>query len=160
MSLGSCRRCGVEVFRARFVRDAQGYLCVGCYGVERNEAAGLDGDGNAFRPMIFEEGLTWNQATVAPEDAEFLETRKFTVVEIARWFGGPPCECPECRPAPAAQFKAAESEYLFASGAGTLSDEHRAWLYNDGAGRPYASGTYTSGSTANTYSNGEMWVAS
>jgi len=153
MSLGSCRRCGAEVFRARFVRDAQGYLCVGCYGVERNEAAGLDGDGNAFRPMIFEEGLTWNQATLAPEDAQFLDTRKFTVVEIARWFGGPPCECPECRPAPAAQFVKASSEYLRLSADGlVLTAQEREWLRNA------ASGTYTSGSTANTYSNGEMWV--
>ena len=48
------------------------------------------GADNAFRPMILEEGLTWNQATLAPEDAEFLETRKFTVEEIARWFGVPP----------------------------------------------------------------------
>jgi HK97 family phage portal protein len=48
------------------------------------------GVSNAFRPMVLEEGMTWQQATVPPEDAQLLETRKFEVEEIARWFGVPP----------------------------------------------------------------------
>lgn len=40
--------------------------------------------------MILEEGLKYQPISVPPEDAQFLETRKFSVNEIARWFGIPP----------------------------------------------------------------------
>ena len=45
---------------------------------------------NAHRPAILEEGLKWQSLTVNPEDAQFLETRKFQVSEICRIFGVPP----------------------------------------------------------------------
>lgn len=45
---------------------------------------------NAHKPAILEEGLKWQSLTVAPEDAQFLETRKFQVSEICRIFGVPP----------------------------------------------------------------------
>jgi hypothetical protein len=39
---------------------------------------------------ILEEGMEFKQGSMPLKDAEFLETRKFQVTEIARWFGIPP----------------------------------------------------------------------
>jgi HK97 family phage portal protein len=39
---------------------------------------------------LIEDGMTWTSVGVAPEEAQFLETRKFQVAEIARMFGVPP----------------------------------------------------------------------
>ncbi len=44
----------------------------------------------AHRVAILEEGMTWQQVGIPPEDAQFLETRKFQVSEIARMFHVPP----------------------------------------------------------------------
>ncbi|MBC7193875.1 phage portal protein, partial [Marinobacter sp.] len=44
----------------------------------------------AHRVAILEEGMTWQQVGIPPEDAQFLETRKFQVTEIARIFHIPP----------------------------------------------------------------------
>lgn len=35
-------------------------------------------------------GATWKPITITPENAQFLETRKHQVGEVARWFGVPP----------------------------------------------------------------------
>lgn len=48
---------------------------------------GLD---NAHRIAILEEGMKYSQIGIPPEDAQFLETRKFQVTEIARIFRIPP----------------------------------------------------------------------
>ncbi|MFA4973654.1 MAG: phage portal protein [bacterium] len=45
---------------------------------------------NALRLAILEEGMKYQQVGIPPEDAQFLETRKFQVREIARWFHVPP----------------------------------------------------------------------
>jgi HK97 family phage portal protein len=39
---------------------------------------------------IFEDGMEWQSISMTNDDAQFLETRRFTVTEIARWFGIPP----------------------------------------------------------------------
>ncbi|WP_171804992.1 phage portal protein [Mahella australiensis] len=44
----------------------------------------------SHRVAILEEGMTWQQVGIPPEDAQFLETRKFQVSEIARIFHVPP----------------------------------------------------------------------
>lgn len=49
--------------------------------------SGLSG---AQRVAILEQGLKWQTIGIPPEDAQFLETRKFQVIEIARFFGVPP----------------------------------------------------------------------
>jgi HK97 family phage portal protein len=49
--------------------------------------AGLDG---AHRVAILEDGVGFKTLSVPPEDAQFLETRKYTVTDIARAFGVPP----------------------------------------------------------------------
>lgn len=42
------------------------------------------------RVAVLDGGLEWQAVSIPPEDAQFLETRQFQVVEIARWFGVPP----------------------------------------------------------------------
>jgi HK97 family phage portal protein len=45
---------------------------------------------NDGRPMVLDNGLQWQQLTMKSTDAEMLESRKFSVEEIARIFGVPP----------------------------------------------------------------------
>ncbi len=45
---------------------------------------------NAHRMMILEEGMKWSQIGINPDDAQFLESRKFSVTETARLFNIPP----------------------------------------------------------------------
>jgi len=45
---------------------------------------------NKHRLMLLEEGMKWHQMGLAPEDSQFLETRKFQIAEIARIFRVPP----------------------------------------------------------------------
>lgn len=45
---------------------------------------------NAHRMMILEEGMKWHQIGINPDDAQFLESRKFSVTEVARMFNVPP----------------------------------------------------------------------
>lgn len=42
------------------------------------------------KPAILEDGLKWQSMGVPPEQAQFLETRKFQISEIARMFRIPP----------------------------------------------------------------------
>lgn len=49
-----------------------------------------EGLSNSHRLRILEEGMKAHVVTVPPEEAQFLETRKFQVTEIARAFGVPP----------------------------------------------------------------------
>ena len=48
-----------------------------------SQTMGLD---RAHRLMILEEGMKWHDIGIAPELAQFLETRKFQVEEIARFY--------------------------------------------------------------------------
>ncbi|MBP0438430.1 phage portal protein [Tianweitania sediminis] len=42
------------------------------------------------RPMLLDNGLTWTQLSINPQDAQMLESRKFGGEEICRIFGVPP----------------------------------------------------------------------
>ncbi|MFF0867638.1 phage portal protein [Nonomuraea sp. NPDC003560] len=48
---------------------------------------GLD---NAQRVAILEEGMDWETIGLPPEDAQFLQTRRFGVTDMARWLRLPP----------------------------------------------------------------------
>ena len=48
------------------------------------------GSGKAGKTAILEEGMSFTQIGIPPDDAQFLETRKFQVDDIARWYGVPP----------------------------------------------------------------------
>lgn len=55
-------------------------------GLQRKFAGAI----NAGRPMVLEGGLSWQQLAIDPEDAQMLESRRFSVEEICRFFGVPP----------------------------------------------------------------------
>lgn len=42
------------------------------------------------RPMLLDNGLTWQQLSINPEDAQMLESRKFSGEQVCRLFGVPP----------------------------------------------------------------------
>lgn len=48
------------------------------------------GMANAHGTIVLDKGATFTQLTIPPEDAQFLESRRFQVVEVCRWFGLPP----------------------------------------------------------------------
>jgi len=45
---------------------------------------------NALSLAVLEEGMTYQRVGVPPEDAQFLESRSFSVVDICRWYRVPP----------------------------------------------------------------------
>jgi len=48
------------------------------------------GAGKQHSVALLEEGLAWTAMSVSPEEAQFLETRKFQAEEVARLFNVPP----------------------------------------------------------------------
>ena len=52
--------------------------------------AAFRGSANANKVAILEEGMKYTPISIAPEQAQFLETRKFQIDEIARIFRIPP----------------------------------------------------------------------
>jgi HK97 family phage portal protein len=48
------------------------------------------GSGRSHLPGVLTGGATWTPISINPEEAQFLETRKFQVTEIARLYGIPP----------------------------------------------------------------------
>lgn len=57
--------------------------------LQESVAAQISGE-NALKPFILEEGMKWRPMTIPPEEAQFLESRKFQVAEICRWYRVPP----------------------------------------------------------------------
>lgn len=47
-------------------------------------------EGNASRLYVLEANMKYEQLSMSPEDQQLLDTRKFTVEEICRWFDVPP----------------------------------------------------------------------
>ncbi|MAG50010.1 phage portal protein [archaeon] len=45
---------------------------------------------NASKPLILEEGLKYQPISIPPDNAQFLETRRFNIEDVARWFNLPP----------------------------------------------------------------------
>ena len=45
---------------------------------------------NSNKMLILEEGLKFNSTSIPPDAAQFLQTREFSVIDIARWFNLPP----------------------------------------------------------------------
>jgi HK97 family phage portal protein len=48
------------------------------------------GPDNGHRIAVLDEGMKYTQIGLPPEDSQFLQTRQFQIVEIARWFRTPP----------------------------------------------------------------------
>jgi len=56
-------------------------------GTWKKEHRGAGSNGGV---AVLEPGQKFKQVTINPEEAQFLESRKFGVTEICRWFGVPP----------------------------------------------------------------------
>lgn len=52
--------------------------------------AGFQGSANAHKISVLEDGMKYHQISISPNEAQFLETRKFSVNEICRIFKVPP----------------------------------------------------------------------
>ena len=52
--------------------------------------AGFGGSSNAHKVAVLEEGMKYTPIAISPNEAQFLETRKFQIDEIARIFQVPP----------------------------------------------------------------------
>lgn len=50
----------------------------------------MAGPSNAKKTMVLDEGMAWTPISTSPVDNETLESRKFSIIEIARVFGVPP----------------------------------------------------------------------
>lgn len=50
----------------------------------------LGGSNNVNKIVVLEEGMKYTAISIAPDQAQFLETRKFQINEIARIFRVPP----------------------------------------------------------------------
>lgn len=57
--------------------------------VKEGWETGNSGVSNAHRPAVLFGGATWQPLSVAPENAQFLQTRQFVREEICGWFGVP-----------------------------------------------------------------------
>jgi HK97 family phage portal protein len=53
-------------------------------------ARAFSGASNAGSALVLDQGVKWKQLGVSPEDAELLNSRRFSVEEIARIFSVPP----------------------------------------------------------------------
>ncbi len=58
--------------------------------LERSLQKAYSGLGKSHRLMILEEGMKFTQIGIPPEDAQFLQTRRFQLEEIARIYRIPP----------------------------------------------------------------------
>lgn len=52
--------------------------------------AGIGGSSNSHKVAVLEEGMKYTPISISPNEAQFLETRKFQINEIARIFRVPP----------------------------------------------------------------------
>ncbi len=48
------------------------------------------GPTKAAKALVLDQGMTWKQISISPEDAEFLASRRFTTEELCRLFNVPP----------------------------------------------------------------------
>nr|WP_281373650.1 phage portal protein [Haloechinothrix aidingensis] len=78
---------------------------------------GLD---RSQRVAILEEGVTWRQVGVPPEDAQFLETRRLQVTEAARWLRLPPHKIGDLERATFSNIESQQIDYV--------SSALRSWL--------------------------------
>lgn len=47
-------------------------------------------EGNSSRLMVLEADMKYQTVSLSPQDQQLLETRRFTVEELCRWYGVPP----------------------------------------------------------------------
>ena len=67
---------------------------------------------NAHRTAVLEEGMTFEKVTMTSEDAQLLESRQFSVIEVARMFGVPPHKIGALDDAHLANVEQGEQQYI------------------------------------------------
>jgi len=67
---------------------------------------------NSHRAIILEEGMKFNPFSIPPDDAQFLETRKFQVTEVARWLNVPPHKLKDMERATFTNIESQNREFL------------------------------------------------
>ncbi|MGB5687273.1 MAG: phage portal protein, partial [Candidatus Electrothrix sp.] len=50
----------------------------------------LKGAKKSLKTVVLDEGMLWNPTALPNDSAQFLESRKFSVVDVCRWYGVPP----------------------------------------------------------------------
>lgn len=66
----------------------------------------------SHRVAILEEGTSWQSIGIPPEDAQFLETRKFQVTDMARWMRVPPHKLGDLERATFSNIEQQDLDYL------------------------------------------------
>lgn len=79
----SATPAGVVTHAARLSPESKNYL-------REQFSQHYEGASNARRTILLDEGMTWAQQGLSPEDSEVLESRKFSVIEICRVYQTPP----------------------------------------------------------------------
>lgn len=67
---------------------------------------------NAHKPLILEEGMKWVSMTMPLEDAQFLATRKFQVIDICRLLRLPPSKLADYDNAIKANMEESNTDYV------------------------------------------------
>lgn len=57
--------------------------------LRENFAAMHEGSENAHKLFLLEGGMSYQQIQINPEDAQMLQTRRFQIEDLCRWFGVP-----------------------------------------------------------------------
>ena len=70
------------------------------------------GTKNAHRIAVLEEGLEWQNSTINPDDAQFLATRQFQVIEVCRMFRLPPHKIADLNNAHLSNIEESNIDYL------------------------------------------------
>jgi len=70
------------------------------------------GTKNAHRLAVLEEGLEWQNSTISPDDAQFLATRQFQVIEVCRMFRLPPHKIADLANAHLSNIEESNIDYL------------------------------------------------
>lgn len=69
------------------------------------------GSANAFKVAVLDDGMTFKQAMISPQDAMYLASREFQVLEIARIFNIPPHKIGDYSRANFSNIEAANLDY-------------------------------------------------
>ena len=113
---------GQEEYGARFfsndatprgVLEHPGALSPGAKDSLRSHWNGLyGGSSNAHRVAVLEEGMAFKPVSISAEDSQFIETKKHTLRDVARWFNIQPHKVGDLADAKWANIDAQNLEYL------------------------------------------------
>ncbi|AYA64787.1 phage portal protein [Alteromonas sp. RKMC-009] len=86
----SSKECGADLFKNGLrpfgVIEAEGTVKEELAKLIKKQLLQLAGKGERFAPLVLTNGLKYNPVQISHEDAEWLESRKFGIAEVARMF--------------------------------------------------------------------------